>query len=194
MPIDSASAYDINAYEFLRVRDHSEIGVDVVEAWGRTLAKKSNVLELACGGGYPITRVLSDAGMRLWAVESAPALLAEFRRRFPAVTVQCVTVQESDFFELSFDAVVAVGLMFLLTETEQVALINRVAQVLVPGGRFLFSAPIQACSWTDITTGIVSQSLGRVAYEACLHAAGMCLLTLHTDSGENNYYDAKRIG
>jgi len=193
MPTDSAIAYDLHAQEFLTARDHSNIGADVVALWCRTLSKDTQILELACGGGYPITRVLLEAGMRLWAIESSPNLVAEFQRRFPDVPVLCAKVQDSDFFGRTYDAVVAVGLMFLLNETEQTALIHRVAQALLPGGRFLFTAPLQSCQWHDATTGIASHSLGRTGYENCLRSAGLNLIATYTDSGGNHYYEAQRI-
>ncbi|MFZ6800500.1 class I SAM-dependent methyltransferase [Undibacterium sp. Di24W] len=193
MSIDSASAYDHHAKAFLRARDQSNIGADVVAQWCHTLGKDAQVLELACGGGYPITRVLHEAGMRLWAIESSPSLVAEFQRRFPDVPVQCAKVQDSDFFGRNFDAVVAVGLMFLLSETDQAALIHRVAQVLSPGGRFLFTAPLQSCQWVDLITGIPSHALGRTAYEKNFHSAGLSLIATYTDSGANHYYEAQRI-
>nr|WP_315485666.1 class I SAM-dependent methyltransferase [uncultured Undibacterium sp.] len=192
MPADSAIAYDLHAQEFLTARDHSNIGADVVALWCRTLSKDAEVLELACGGGYPITRVLHEAGMRLWAIEGSPNLVAEFQRRFPDVPVQCAKVQDSDFFGRTYDAVVAVGLMFLLNDTEQAALIHRVAQALLPGGRFLFTAPLQSCQWDDATTGIASYSLGRTAYENCMCSVGLSLIATYTDSGGNHYYEAQR--
>jgi cyclopropane fatty-acyl-phospholipid synthase-like methyltransferase len=194
MTTDSANAYDLTAQDFLNARDHSKIGADVIAQWSCTLSKDAEVLELACGGGYPITRVLHEAGLRLWAIESSTNLVAEFQRRFPDVRVQCAKVQESDFFGKTYDAVVAVGLMFLLSETEQAALIHRVAKVLLPSGRFLFTAPLQRCQWDDATTGIASQSLGRTGYEDCMRSAGLSLIATYTDDGENHYYEAQRIG
>jgi SAM-dependent methyltransferase len=163
---DSAIEYEARAREFLRGRDASMIGSQVVEQWASTLAKGASVIELGCGGGYPITRALHAAGLRLWAIDSSPTLVAEFERRFPTVPVQCAKAQDSDFFNRTYDAAIAVGLIFLLPEHEQLALIGRVANILALGGRFLFTAPIEVGSWIDINTGISCQSLGRARYEA----------------------------
>lgn len=168
------------------------IGSQVVEQWARTLTKCSEVIELGCGGGYPITRVLHSAEHKLWAIDSSPTLVTEFKQRFPAVPVQCAKVQECDFFRRTYDAAVAVGLLFLLPESDQLALIERVAKILVPGGRFLFTAPIETGIWRDMNTGIACQSLGRERYEACLNAAGFHVAATFADKGKNNYYDAER--
>lgn len=194
MPTDSATAYETHAQAFMQARDTSTIGADVIKAWCSNLPKKAKVIELACGAGYPVTRVLTEADLLVWAIDSSSTLLAEFAKRFPDVPAQCEKVQDSDFFGLQFGAVIAVGLIFLLSEAEQIALIHRVGKLLVPGGRFLFTAPVAACNWVDLTTGIPSQSLGRSAYETDLHAAGLRLSTELVDAGENYYYDAVRIG
>ena len=38
------------------------------------------VLEIGCGGGLPISRVLADAGLDRWAVDSSPTLVSEFTK------------------------------------------------------------------------------------------------------------------
>jgi cyclopropane fatty-acyl-phospholipid synthase-like methyltransferase len=193
MMMDSAKAYEARAHEFLRGRDQSLIGTVIVDQWTRTLRQGANVIELACGGGYPITRVLEAAGLQLWAVDSSPTLVAEFRSRFPTIPVQCAKVQESDFFDRMYEGAIAIGLIFLLSELEQAALIKRVSEILVPGGRFLFMAPIEKGSWIDMNTGLECRSLGQASYKKCVEEAGFRVLATFTDKGANNYYDVERI-
>lgn len=191
--MDSAEAYEVRAQEFLRGRDPSPIGAQVVDQWARTLGRGAAVIELACGGGYPISRVLDAAGLQLWAVDSSPTLLAEFKSRFPNIPVQCAKVQESDFFGRKYDGAIAIGLLFLLSESDQAALISRVAEILVPKGRFLFMAPIQIGIWNDLNTGLECSSLGQERYDELLRDAGFRVIATYTDKGENNYYDAEKI-
>lgn len=189
---DAKTAYESHAHKFLQVRDQSMVGSQVVAEWTRTLDDKAAVLELGCGGGYPITRVLQNEELTLWAVDSSPTLVETFQSRFPDVPVQCASVQEFDFFNRSFDAVVAVGLLFLLPETDQVQLIKRVSDVLVSGGRFLFTAPLEIGDWRDINTGSECVSLGEVTYERLLRENQLQLLSTPTDVGGNNYFDTRR--
>jgi hypothetical protein len=42
---------------------------------------------------------------------------------------------------------------------------GRVSEILRPGGSFLFTAPVEVDSWTDVNTGHTSISLGRNQYE-----------------------------
>ena len=191
--MNSAEAYETCAHDFLRGRDPSPIGTQVVERWARSLPAGAKVIELACGGGYPISRVLDDAGLNLWAVDSSPTLVAEFQSRFPNIPVQCARVQESDFFGRKYDGAVAVGLLFLLPESDQIDLISRVAEILVPKGRFLFTSPTQLGTWNDLNTGLECTSLGQERYGELLRNAGFRVVTTYEDEGENNYYDAEKI-
>ena len=192
--MDSAAAYEASAHEFLRGRDTSPIGTQVVDQWARSFPGGATVIELACGGGYPISRVLDTAGLKLWAVDSSPTLVAEFQSRFPKIPIQCAKVQESDFFGRNYDGAIAIGLIFLLSESDQIDLISRVAEILVPKGRFLFMAPIQVGVWKDLNTGLECLSLGQARYSELLRKAGFRVIATYTDKGENNYYDAENLG
>lgn len=191
--MNSAKAYEIHAQEFLRGRDRSPIGANVVEQWAHTLRKGASVIELACGGGCPVTQVLHAAGLNLWAIDSSPTLLAEFQSRFPTIPILCAKVQESEFFGRKFEGVIAIGLIFLLSEQEQANVIHRVSEILEPGGLFLFTAPIQTGTWKDLTTGIKCISLGQERYVALLSKAGLRVVANYKDRGENEYYNAEKI-
>jgi cyclopropane fatty-acyl-phospholipid synthase-like methyltransferase len=115
-------------------------------------------------------------------------MVAAFRARFPDVRIECAAVEESDFFGRTFDGVVAWGLFFLLDAEVQRRLFAKVAAVLPSGGRFLFTAPSQSCSWADIMTGRTSISLGYEVYRNALHTEGMSLLETHRDNAGNHYY------
>ena len=191
--MDAAAAYEANARAFIRGRDGSPIGARVVEQWARTFSKGATVIEMACGGGYPITTVLDAAGLQLWAVDASPTLVAEFQTRFPKIPVQCERVQESSFFGRKFEGAIAIGLLFLLPESEQVALIARVARIVVPGGRFLFTAPLEVGTWADMNTGLECISLGQERYKELLAQFDFRVVTTHMDEGANNYYEAERL-
>ena len=85
------------------------------------------------------------------------------------------------------------GLVFLLPAETQRSLIQQVAGVLKPGGRFLFTSPAVACGWTDLSTGRPSISRGAAVYEKELYDAGLSLVDRYDDEGENHYYDAVKL-
>lgn len=192
MSTDSASAYEKHARAFLDARDRSTIGAGVVRRWAQALGTGTKVLEIGCGGGLPVSRVLVDAGLELWAMDSSPTLLAEFSSRFPGVRAECALALESAFFGEEFGAVISIGLVFLLKEDEQAALIQRVSGLIVVGGPFLFTAPLQSGTWRDAITGDECRSLGRERYETLLAEAGFRVVATYEDEGRNNYYEAKR--
>jgi len=82
------------------------------------------------------------------------------------------------------------GLMFLLPAEEQRRLIRRVTEILVPGGRLLFTTCAEPLIWNDAMTGLESRSLGAVEYRSQLTASGLSVIREYDDEGENHYFDA----
>jgi len=187
---DPSNGYEGAAQEFISARLDSRVGVDAVLAWARCLPSGAAILDLGCGLGIPLSTALMNAGKVVYGVEASPTLCAAFRAAFPRANVVCESVEESTFFGRTFEGVLAWGLMFLLSRSSQLDLIRRTAAVLEPGGRLLFTAPAQACSWVDVLTGRQSQSLGEVTYKAAMQTAGLVLAPGYTDEGENHYYHA----
>lgn len=189
---DRSNGYEALAAEFIARRDRSSIGAATVRRWAKSLPPNAAVLDLGCGSGEPISTALITAGIAVSGVDASPTLVAAFRRRFPQAEVACEAAEDSSYFGRSFDGVVAVGLIFLLSAEAQEKLIRRVARALKPGGRFLFTAPIQTYTWTDILTGRQSISLGEQKYKLSLSEAGLHEVGEYEDEGGSHYYDAAR--
>lgn len=192
--IDADRFYEMQALRYLDDRDRSRVGVEIVEHWARALPFGTPVVEIACGGGYPITQVLVDAGLAVWAIDTSPTLLRQFRLRFPMIPTQCASALASDYFGRTFEAIISIGLVSYLREDEQLAFIHRVSEILEPQGRFLFTAPVEMGMWQDVTTGLECWSLGRIGYTRALEDIGFRVIRTHVDEGENNYYEAEKIG
>jgi SAM-dependent methyltransferase len=192
--IDVGRFYEMQALRYLDDRDRSRVGVELIERWARSLSFGTPIVEIACGGGYPITQVLVDSGLAVWAIDTSPTLLRQFRLRFPTIPTQCASALDSTYFGRTFEAVISIGLLSFLHEDEQLALLDRVSEILEPGGRFLFTAPIEMGTWRDVTTGLECWSLGRIGYTHALERLGFRMIRTHVDEGENNYYDAEKIG
>ena len=141
----------------------------------------------------PISKVLIDRGFKVHGVDASPSMVAAFRARFPDVLVECASIEESNFFGKSFDAVLAWGLFFTLDEPTQLNLIQKISPRLKSGGQFLFTAPRQICTWLDGMTDRPSFGLGYAAYQAALESASMSLTGTHIDEGENHYYFAQKL-
>lgn len=187
----SAVAYERYAQEFLRKRDQSEIGASVVQQWADSLPDSTEVLEIGCGGGYPVSQVLVDSGLSVWAIDSSPSLLKSFKNRFPNVECHCETLQDSAFFDRQFDAVICIGVVFLLPATEQKDLLQKVSASLKPRGKFLFTSPVETGTWKDLNTGLSCYALGVEQYRAILYDSGFSIVRTYVDSGENHYYSCE---
>ncbi len=190
---DPSHGYQDIAAEFLAGRGRAPstaIGTGRVRDWARTLPRGAAVLDVGCGSGKPITSVLIDEGLNVYAVDAAPSMVEAFRHNFPNVPIACESALDSSFFARLFDGVVAWGLMFLLQPDDQRRLIQRITGTLVPGGRLLFTSEARPLVWNDAMTGLESRSLGAVEYRRLLAAAGLSVISEYDDEGQNYYYDA----
>jgi cyclopropane fatty-acyl-phospholipid synthase-like methyltransferase len=193
--MDPSNGYEAVSEEFLVGRGSGKtrataIGIKEVRKWAKTLQPGSSVLDLGCGPGFPITVVLFEEGLHAFGVDAAPSFVAAFQRNLPGTPILCESVLESRFFDRTFDAVLAIGLMFLLKAEEQHRLIHRFAQILVPGGRLLFTSSAMPVVWKDAMTGLESVSLGAEQYRKLLEAVGISVTEEYEDAGENHYFHA----
>ncbi|OAN67191.1 class I SAM-dependent methyltransferase [Sphingomonas sp. TDK1] len=185
---DASAGWDAVADRFAALR--SDVGTDIVLRWSSQLPRGGAVLDIGCGTGMPISARLADKGFALFGIDPAPRMIAAFRRNLPGAGVACEPAETSSFFGRRFDGVVAIGVLFLLSEAAQAAVFARVGRVLHPGGHFLFSAPRERCAWEDSLTGRRSQSLGETAYGALLGSTGLKVVGCHLDRGNNHYFEA----
>jgi 2-polyprenyl-3-methyl-5-hydroxy-6-metoxy-1,4-benzoquinol methylase len=196
--IDRSNGYEGVAAEFLAGRGRASpvaIGTSVVRNWARTLPRGATVLDLGCGPGLPITKVLVEEGLKVNAIDASPSMVRAFREHFPDIPVSCEAVEESSFFGRTFDGVIAWGLVFLLAAPDQRLFIERVARVLRPGGRLLFTScgVAEPVVWNDAMTGLESRSLGEAEYRRLLADAGLSIVGEYDDEGQNHYFDARKI-
>ena len=191
--MDRSSGYEGIAVEFLARRGSGRstgVGVNAVRTWAQTLPRGAAVIDLGCGPGFPITEVLVAEGLSVFGVDAAPSFVLAFRRNLPNTPVVCEAVQDSTFFDRTFDGALAWGLIFLLSPEEQRRLIQRIADILVPGGRLLFTSPAEPMVWNDAMTGLESRSLGGEEYRRQLSAGGLTVTSEYEDEGQNHYFDA----
>lgn len=183
--------YDEIAGWYAEARDPA-VGVPDLEAFARTLPPGARVLDLGCGTGVPVSRLLLRAGADLTALDSSAAMIERYRANVPGVPAHCVRAQDAAFAPESFDAVVAWGVLFHAAETDQRAILARVAAWLAPGGRFLFTSGDVAGVAESRMGGVPFRyvSLGADAYRRLLEEDGLRLERHHTDAWENHVYVA----
>jgi 2-polyprenyl-3-methyl-5-hydroxy-6-metoxy-1,4-benzoquinol methylase len=164
------------------------IGVANIRSWSRARSTGSSVLDLGCGNGIPISKVLIEEGLDVYGVDASEKMICAFCSEFPHAHAVCAAVEDSDLYQREFDAVLAWGLFFLLAPELQRHVMRKVAKALKPQGKFLFTAPTQVLTWKDALTGRESFSLGRDGYLQLLKENGLVLNGEQTDEGDNHYY------
>jgi 2-polyprenyl-3-methyl-5-hydroxy-6-metoxy-1,4-benzoquinol methylase len=185
---DRSNGYETVSGDFMSIRSRSNIGIATVRDWAKSLPLGGSVLDIGCGHGVPVSKALIDEGFAVHGIDASPSLIAAFRAQFPNIPVECGAIEDSQLFGRRFDGVIAWGLMFLLAPDVQALLIHKVALALQPAGRFLFTAPHQACEWLDNLTGQKSVSLGSDTYRTIVESEGLALVGETKDEGQNHYY------
>jgi len=190
--MDKSNGYEAIAPIYIKGRGQAVdgIGTSAVRKWAAMLAPKSVVLDLGCGTGMPVSKLLMDEGMIIYGVDASPSMVRAFKQNFPAAPVACEAVEDSLFFSRQFDAIISWGLLFLLAAEVQEMAIAKAAKALSPGGKLLFTSPRQVIHWKDAMTGQESVSLGEKRYKELMTASGLSLIGEFEDEGENHYYHA----
>jgi SAM-dependent methyltransferase len=180
---DESNGYEQVADIYSKSR--SNIGSSAVRSWAQSFHKGAGILDLACGTGFPVTQLLLNEGLNVYALDASPSMIAIYRNNFPGIPTACEPVERSTFFNRTFDGIIAIGLIFLLPEETQRTLLTQLTTILNPGGKLLFTSPYQKITWTDVLTGHPSRSLGATEYRSLLS-----IKEEFTDEGENYYFSA----
>jgi len=98
----------------------------------------SDVLELGCGAGIPMTAALAE-GRTVTGIDISATQIAAARRNVPAATFKQADMTALEFEPASFDAVVAFYALTHVPRDEQGDLLGRIRRWLRPGGLFLAS-------------------------------------------------------
>jgi SAM-dependent methyltransferase len=128
-----------------------------VQEWARTIPRGSSILNLGSDDRVPISQALTDEGFIMHGVDAS-------------------AVEDSAFFNRTFDAVVAWDLMSLLPPDVQSRVIGKVARALRRGGKFLFTAPKQPAR----------------EYQRILRDEGLLLVGQQSDEAGNHCYFAAK--
>ena len=185
---DMSNGYDAVAETFMRVRSPI-IGCATIQKWTAALPTGGTILDIGAGSGHPLTAALVDDGFDVYAIDASPKMVKALRQHLPNVKTACESAEQSDFFNRKFDGVMAVGLIFLLSEGSQRKLIGSMADAVKAGGRLLFSSPRETGAWDDVLTGRRSLSLGVETYLRIIAKLGLDLKNQYVDEGGAHYYD-----
>ena len=187
--------YDLIA-EWYASERVDQTGVPEAIALASSIPRESLVLDIGCGNGIPITRVLLSSGHRVVGLDSSTAMLAQFSRNCPEACAVRGIVQSSPFTDCMFDAAVAWGVMFHLSPEDAIQAVASVSRVLKSGAPFLFTAGDvdgfdgRPGTMNGVTFRYFSYSVDNYRRLLCDHS--FKLIDVHADSGNNTCYLAQR--
>jgi len=188
---DLSNGWEVKSKEFMSIATRNT-GANTVKNWSKCFPIRYSILDIGCGFGGSYTKNLIENGAEVYGIDSSNTLIEEHKKKFTEAIVRCEAAEDSTFFNKEFDAVIAIGLIFLLSRENQILVLQKMAKALKEGGRLLFTSPYQICEWDDLLTGLKSQSLGKEAYMDILQEHGLSLVNEYTDEGENHYYDFQK--
>ncbi|TDC22822.1 class I SAM-dependent methyltransferase [Kribbella albertanoniae] len=119
---------------------------DWLQALLTQLPARAQVLDLGCGSGVPVAKVLAEAGHVVTGVDISEVQVARARERVPAATFLQADATTLDLAADSFDAIVSFYALIHIPLDEQEALLQRIGTWLRPGGSFV--ATIGSGAWT----------------------------------------------
>lgn len=187
--------YDLIA-EWYASERVDQTGVPEATTLASSIPRRSLVLDAGCGNGVPITRALLSAGHRVIGLESSSAMLERFKQNCPVAFPVRGIVQSCPFADAVFDAAVAWGVMFHLNPEDAIRAIANVSRVVKRGALFLFTSGDvdgfngKVGTMNGVTFRYFSYSVQ--SYRCILGYHGFTLVDVHTDSGNNAYYLAKK--
>ena len=110
--------YDRHASTWDTIRSRSLFERPWLERFRALLPPTGSVLDIGCGSGEPIARFFIEAGYRLTGVDSAPAMIALCKNRFPDAAWKVADMRTMSLGQ-SFDGILAWDSFFHLRRDEQ---------------------------------------------------------------------------
>ncbi len=104
------------------------------------------VMDLGCGNGIPVAKVLADRGCRVTGVDISPVQIARAQALVPHARFICADMTELDVAPDTFAAIVSFYTIIHIPLAEQPALFAALHRWLQPGGYVM--ATVGADAWT----------------------------------------------
>ena len=189
--------YDLIADWYRGDRSRS-IGVEEALAAVASLPRGSQILDLGCGNGSPITDALVTAGYRVIGLDSSQGMLERFRLNLPTTPAVRADARACPFVDGTFDAAVSWGMLFHLEPRHQSTTFATVSRVLRPGAPFLFTAaeiadiPSDDPGITGTMNGVTFRYYAVKDYRALIAEHGFELEREYDDPGVSTYYFARK--
>ncbi|WP_375174926.1 class I SAM-dependent DNA methyltransferase [Pseudooceanicola sp.] len=198
-PEDVRPLYDRNAAEFHRARVGSEMEAGWVARFADALAPGAEVLDLGCGSGEPVARLLLDHGLRVTGADFSAAMLQIAARHLPGADWIRADIRTLDL-DRGFDGIIAWHSFFHLTVAAQREALPRVLAHLRSGGVLVMTLGVEEGEISGHVEGeeVYHASLSEAEYRQILADAGVEVVQfLHDDwscGGANVLFARRGMG
>jgi len=162
------------------------------------LPSAPDVLDLGCGSGEPVARMLLEHGCHVTGADLSPKMLELAQAAFPQATWVPADMQQLDL-GLRFDGIVAWHSIFHLPVQSQRDTLPRILGHLKPGGAFMMTSGLEEGEDHGHVEGeiVYHASLSKAEYDAIFQRNGCEIIDFVADDrscGGTNVWLARRTG
>lgn len=141
------NGYDIIAEDYYKERSVFENGPEI-ERFISGLPEEAVILDVGCGGGIPVLRLLADRGFIVKGIDFSKTMLDMARRNVPEAELILGDVTKRDFDPESLDGIISTYAIIHIHRSHHALLYRRMFKWLRPGGVMLVSTGKD--DWSDI--------------------------------------------
>ena len=132
------NSYDAIAEEWDRIRSSHPVD-PCIQKCAELVKKGGHILDIGCGSGKLIDSYLIQAGFQVTGIDLSEKMADLAKKNVPAMEVH-----HADFLnwktEEKYDALIGFDSLFHIDEPRQAEIYPKAAELLKPGGYFLFTA------------------------------------------------------
>lgn len=168
--------YDANVPAWSEARGDGTVEHGWLQAFMATLPGR-DVLDIGCGTGEPIARLLTGAGAQVTGIDAAPAMIAAARESFP--DGRWIRADMREMPDLGrFDGLIAWDSLFHLTPADQRSVLAALPGVARPGAALMFTSGTELGQAIGTFGGqpLYHGSLATAEYRALLDLHGFDVL------------------
>ncbi len=148
-----SAGYDRMADEYLKLFGVSLVRQRKLAEFIDRLPAKAAVLDLGCGAGEPVARILTEHGFEVTGIDASSGQIERARRNVPAATFVQDDMTSAEFAPQTFDGVCAFYSITHIPSEEHRDLVRQIARWLRPGGVFLASLGSTSGDWSGTWLG-----------------------------------------
>ncbi len=187
--------YDAIAQGFAQMRDDFNTEKKYLDVLLSHLPKKSHILDIGCGSGFPIASYLIEQDYEVTGIDGSQELLNIAKTKCPKMSGLYGDVRTIELNE-TFDAIVEWWCLFHIPKPDHEKMINRFSKWLKPGGILEFTSgdsEYEATFSDMLNQELHYYSLAPITYEQHLKKYGFEILLKESDQETHLVWIAKKV-